>query len=63
MVNSDYLRNARRADIEYNGHDRNNPLDGPIARRLKEYAFEMLDISVGEAFCLSEEKLDALDEL
>ena len=24
-------------DIEYNGHDRNNPLDGPIARRLKEY--------------------------
>jgi len=27
------LRNARRADIEYNGHDRNNP----IARRLKEY--------------------------
>ena len=36
MVNSDYLRNARRADIEYNGHDRNSPLDGPIARRLKE---------------------------
>ena len=36
-VNSEYLRNARRADIEYNGHDRNSPLDGPIARRLKEY--------------------------
>ena len=35
---SAYLRNARRADIEYNGHDRNSPLDGgPIARRLKEY--------------------------
>ena len=31
------INNARRADIEYNGHDRNNPLDGPIARRLKEY--------------------------
>ena len=28
MVNSDCLRNARRADLEYNGHDRNNPLDG-----------------------------------
>jgi len=36
-VNSDYLGNARRADIEYSGHDRNSPLDGPIARRLKEY--------------------------
>ena len=36
-VNSDHLRKARRADIEYNGHDRNSPLDGPIARRLKEY--------------------------
>ena len=36
-VNSEYLRNARRADIEYNGHDRNSPLDGPIARRIKEY--------------------------
>jgi len=32
------LRNARKADNEYNGHDRDNPLDGPIARRLKEYA-------------------------
>jgi len=31
------MRNARRVDIEYNGHDRNSPLDGPIARRLKEY--------------------------
>ena len=31
------MRNARRADIEYNRHDRNCPLDGPIARRLKEY--------------------------
>jgi len=33
-VNSDYLRNARRADIDYNGHDRNNPLDGPITRSM-----------------------------
>ena len=31
------MRNARSADIEYNGHDRNSPLDGPIARRIKEY--------------------------
>jgi len=31
------LKNARRSDIEYNGHDRNNPLDGPIVKRLKEY--------------------------
>jgi len=23
--------------LKYNGHDRNSPLDGPIARRLKEY--------------------------
>ena len=31
------MRNSRNADIEYNGHDRNSPQDGPVTRRLKEY--------------------------
>ena len=30
------MRNARKADIEYNGHASNSPLDGPVTRRLKE---------------------------
>ena len=33
-VNTDNSRNARKANIEYNGHDPNSPLDGPVTRRL-----------------------------